>query len=129
VNWQPVVLKTNSDHSGALTLMAMADVLVVNPLWDGMNLLAKEGAAVSERDAVLILSRNAGAADELGADALLVNPFDVSELAGAMEAALDMDVAERRRRAQRMRAAATAAPPADWFARVLGDLGRLAPGS
>ncbi len=93
--WEPVRLEVRDNYPRALAAMAHADVLIVNPVWDGMNLVAKEGPSVSERDAVLILSRNAGAADDLGDGALLVNPFDSVELAEAIAAALAMPAEER----------------------------------
>jgi trehalose 6-phosphate synthase len=113
--WEPVVLELKDNYPRALAAMALADVLVVNPLWDGMNLVAKEGPSVSGRDAALILSRNAGAADDLAEGALLVNPFDTAELAEAIATAVAMPADERAKRAARLREAATALPPQDWF--------------
>jgi trehalose 6-phosphate synthase len=113
--WVPARLLVLDDHPRALRALAAADVVVVNPLWDGMNLAAKEAACVNDRDAVLILSRNAGAAADLGDGALLVNPFDVAALADTLAAALAMDPAERARRAALLRAAASRLPPRAWF--------------
>jgi trehalose 6-phosphate synthase len=104
--------------------MRLADVLVVNPLRDGMNLVAKEGPVLSEHGVGLVLSREAGAADDLGADALLVNPYDVSQTAEALHAALVMDPAERAARTTRLAAAATAFPPSRWLAAQLAVLDR-----
>jgi trehalose 6-phosphate synthase len=120
--WTPVLLDTVNDADRGLALLARADVLVVNPLRDGMNLIAKEGPAVNDRDAVLILSREAGAAEEIGDAALLVDPHDVGALAGAIAAAVAMDPGERRRRAVALRAAAGALPPKEWLSKVLADL-------
>lgn len=114
--WVPARLLVLDDHPRALRALAAADVVVVNPLWDGMNLVAKEAACVNDRDAVLILSRNAGAAADLGDGALLVNPFDVAALAETLAAALAMDPGERARRAALLRAAASRLPPRAWFA-------------
>jgi len=114
--WAPVVLELRDNYPRALAAMAAADVLVVNPVWDGMNLVAKEGPAVSRRDLALILSRNAGAADDLGPGALLVNPFDTAELAEAIAAALELSPDERAKRAALLREGATALPPQEWFA-------------
>jgi trehalose 6-phosphate synthase len=105
--------------------MAAADVLVVNPVWDGMNLVAKEGPAISRHDLVLILSRNAGAADDLGPGALLVNPFDTAELAETIAAALELPPDERAKRAALLRDGATALPPQEWFAAQRDDLAAL----
>jgi trehalose 6-phosphate synthase len=114
--WVPVMLEPRDNYPRALAAMAAADVLVVNPVWDGMNLVAKEGPSVSRRDLALILSRNAGAADDLAEGALLVNPFDTVELAEAIAAAVEMPADERAKRAARLREGATALPPQDWFA-------------
>jgi trehalose 6-phosphate synthase len=95
--------------------------LLVNPVRDGMNLVAKEGAILSD-DGVLILSTEAGAADEMGADALLVDPFDIAATADAMHQALIMPAAERARRHVGLVRAATALPPSEWLHDQLTDL-------
>ena len=123
--WEPVRLELRDNYPRALAAMAMADVLVVNPVWDGMNLVAKEGPSVSERDTVLILSRNAGAADDLGEGAILVNPFDTVELAEAIASALAMASEERAYRAKRLREQAAALPPQEWFSSQRQDLEEL----
>jgi trehalose 6-phosphate synthase/phosphatase len=85
-------------------LYRAADVMLVTPIRDGMNLVAKEFcAARPDEDGVLVLSELAGAADELG-DALLVNPYDVEGMADALQAALEMSVEERRTRMRTLRA-------------------------
>jgi trehalose 6-phosphate synthase len=114
-NWEPVRLELRDNYPRALAAMAEADALIVNPVWDGMNLVAKEGPSVSENDTVLILSRNAGAADDLADGALLINPFDTWELAQAIRTALDMPADERAERAKRLLAGAGALPPNAWF--------------
>jgi trehalose 6-phosphate synthase len=123
--WEPVRLELRDNYPRALAAMAMADVLIVNPDWDGMNLVAKEGPSVSERDAVLILSRNAGAADDLGDGALVVNPFDTVELGEAITTALAMPAEERAYRAKRLREQAAALPPQDWFSHQRDDMERV----
>jgi trehalose 6-phosphate synthase len=90
-------------------------VLLVNPIRDGLNLVAKEGPLVNERDGVLILSHQAGAWDELGGQAIGVNPFDVSGTARALADALDLTPSERSFRAQPLRKMAGARSPLDWF--------------
>jgi trehalose 6-phosphate synthase len=114
--WEPVHLEVRDDYARSLASYARADVLLVNPLRDGMNLVAKEGPVLSERGVSLVLSREAGAADELGADALLVNPYDIAQTTDALQQALAMPEAERRARTARMAQAATALPPAAWLA-------------
>jgi trehalose 6-phosphate synthase len=114
-DWLPCILETDDDPVGALSALRAADVIVVNPVLDAMNLVAKEGPVVAERDPVLILSEGAGAADELGRAALLINPYDVAELAETMAAALRTEPSERARRAAELRAAAVAMPPSEWL--------------
>jgi trehalose 6-phosphate synthase len=105
------------DYPRSLAACALADVLVVNPIRDGMNLVAQEGPVLSERGCALVLSREAGAAATLAPDALLINPYDISETAEAMHQALAMPDAERQRRSAALAATAAAFPPASW----LGD--------
>jgi trehalose 6-phosphate synthase len=113
--WQPVSLEVRDDYARSLASYAVADVLLVNPLRDGMNLVAKEGPVLSEYGVGLVLSREAGAADELGADALLVNPFDVSQTADALHEALSVPAKERAETCARLARAATAMPPTAWL--------------
>jgi trehalose 6-phosphate synthase len=121
-DWNPLILQVDDDYPRSLAAYRLADVLLVNPIRDGMNLVAKEGPILSERCCALVLSREAGAAAELGADALLVNPFDVSETAAALHEALIMKEPERRRRAGSLAKAASAMPPTRWFADQLAAL-------
>jgi len=120
--WSPLILEVNDDYARSLAALQLADVLVVNPLRDGMNLVAKEGPVLSENGVALVLSREAGAADELGADALLVNPYDVSGTAVAMHEALGLDAEVRRERSARLAAAAEAMPPRDWLQAQIDSL-------
>jgi trehalose 6-phosphate synthase len=122
--WQPVLLETGNDYGRGLAAMAVADVLVVNPVRDGMNLVAKEGPVVSERDLALVLSTQAGAADDLSGGALLVDPFDVTSLADAIAIGLDLPPAERAARLRRLRAGAGALPPRRWLDAALAELDR-----
>ena len=93
-------LKLRDDLEEAMAAYKHYDVLLVNAMFDGMNLVAKEGPIVNEREGVSILSENTGAHEELGEYALSVNPFDIQELANSIYAALTMDRRERRRRAE-----------------------------
>ncbi|MCG5219881.1 trehalose-6-phosphate synthase [Streptosporangium soli] len=120
-DWDPLILNVHDDYPRSLAAYRLADVLLVNPIRDGMNLVAKEGPILSPRSA-LVLSREAGAAAELGADALLVNPYDVCGTADALHEALMMPEEERLRRTERLRAAATALPPSAWFSEQLTAL-------
>ncbi|CAL9520749.1 Validamine 7-phosphate valienyltransferase [Nocardiopsis dassonvillei] len=121
--WTPLILEVNDDYPRSLASFQLADVLLVNPIRDGMNLVAKEGPVLSERDSVLVLSREAGAADELGRDALTVNPYDTVETAEALHRALSMPAEERRIRRERLAEAAVALPPRRWFQEQLRSLG------
>jgi trehalose 6-phosphate synthase len=114
--WQPVVLEVRDDYARSLAAYRVADVLLVNPLRDGMNLVAKEGPVLSERGLSLVLSREAGAVDDLGADALLVNPYDVAATAEALHRALTTAPEARAAASARLAARATALPPAAWLA-------------
>ncbi|MFE9565771.1 trehalose-6-phosphate synthase [Streptomyces sp. NPDC006487] len=113
--WQPVLVSVEDDFARSLAAYRLADVALVNPVRDGMNLVAKEIPVVSEAGCALVLSTGAGAYEELRADALTVNPYDVTATAEALHAALSMPAAERADRTKRLAAAATALPPAQWL--------------
>jgi trehalose 6-phosphate synthase len=121
-DWEPLLLEVDDDYARSLAAYRLADVLLVNPIRDGMNLVAKEGPILSDNGCAVVLSREAGAADELGADALLVNPYDVTSTANALHEALAMPNPERKRRAQSLSRAAAALPPARWLADQLDAL-------
>ncbi|GGL45776.1 alpha,alpha-trehalose-phosphate synthase (UDP-forming) [Planomonospora parontospora] len=121
-DWDPLILNVNDDYPRSLAAYRLADVFLVNPIRDGMNLVAKEGPILSPAGA-LVLSREAGAAVELGPDALVINPYDVSATAEALHRGLVMPEEERRRRGARLAAAAAALPPHLWFAEQLAALG------
>jgi trehalose 6-phosphate synthase len=121
--WDPLILQVNDDFARSLAAYLLADVLLVNPIRDGMNLVAKEGPVLSQRGCALVLSSEAGAAAELGEDALLVNPYDVSQTADTLHQALTMPATERLARCARLAAAATALPPQQWFRDQVDALG------
>ncbi|MGW1806654.1 alpha,alpha-trehalose-phosphate synthase (UDP-forming) [Streptomyces sp. NPDC002078] len=123
--WTPVVLHVKDDFARSLAAYRLADVALVNPIRDGMNLVAKEVPVVSDEGCALVLSREAGAYEELGADALVVNPYDIRGTADALHAALSMPADERAERSKRLAAAATALPPAQWFLDQLRALEEL----
>lgn len=93
--WQPIVLRLENDLPMAVAAYSICDVLMVNALNDGMNLVAKEAVIVNTRDGVLALSENTGAHEELGRFALTLYPFDVQQQADALYEALTMDPALR----------------------------------
>ncbi|MGW6542042.1 alpha,alpha-trehalose-phosphate synthase (UDP-forming) [Streptomyces massasporeus] len=120
--WTPVVLHVKDDFARSLAAYRLADVALVNPIRDGMNLVAKEVPVVSDAGCALVLSREAGAHEELGEDAITVNPYDITGTATALHEALSMSPEERAERSKRLAAAATALPPAQWFVDQLDAL-------
>jgi trehalose 6-phosphate synthase len=96
--WRPVELQIGDNFPQAVAAYKQFDVLLVNPIIDGMNLVAKEAPVVNARDGVVVLSENAGAYEEIGAWTLGVNPFDLEDQAAALHRALTMPDEERRRR-------------------------------
>jgi trehalose 6-phosphate synthase len=121
-DWMPIQLKLRDDLEEAVAAYKNYDVMIVNAMFDGMNLVAKEGPLVNERDGVSILSENTGAHEELGEFALSVNPFDIEETADSIHEALTMSAAERERRATGLRDAVTARDPGDWIDEQLADI-------
>ncbi|MFF0740746.1 trehalose-6-phosphate synthase [Streptomyces sp. NPDC004111] len=120
--WTPVVLHVKDDFARSLAAYRLADVALVNPIRDGMNLVAKEVPVVSDDGCALVLSREAGAYEELADDAITVNPYDVTGTAQALHEALSMEPGERAERTKRLAAAATALPPQQWFLEQLEAL-------
>ena len=113
--WTPIVLDMRDDFPRSVAALQRYDVLLVNPVRDGLNLVAKEGPLVNQRDGVLVLSREAGVWEELGGAALSINPFDVSGTAGALSEALSMDNAGRTSHARELRCLAAGRSPKDWL--------------
>ncbi|GAA3145345.1 trehalose-6-phosphate synthase [Streptomyces echinatus] len=120
--WTPVELHVKDDFARSLAAYRLADVALVNPIRDGMNLVAKEVPVVSDEGCALVLSREAGAHEELGEDAFTVNPYDIGGTAEALHEALSLPAEERAARSKRLAAAATALPPAQWFLDQLSEL-------
>jgi trehalose 6-phosphate synthase len=121
-DWMPIQLKLRDDLEEAVASYKHYDVLLVNAMFDGMNLVAKEGPLVNERNGVSILSENTGAHEELGEFALSVNPFDIQELADSIHAALTMPETERRRRLEGLKRIVTQRDPGDWIDEQLADI-------
>ena len=122
-DWQPVLLDTNDDYPTSIAALGGYDVLMVNPLRDGLNLVAKEGALLNRRDGVLCLSRGAGSFDEMGEVAVEIHAFDLLQGASALHTALTMPAAERAARAQRLRELAAGRTPARWLEDLLAHAG------
>jgi trehalose 6-phosphate synthase len=122
-DWTPVVLHIADDYSRSIAALTRYDVLLVNPVRDGLNLVAKEGPLLNRRHGVLALSREAGAWDELGEVALEVNPFDVAGTARVIAAALDLGPSARAERSSRLAEAAGARTPRLWLDDQLAAVG------
>ncbi len=113
--WTPIVLHVEDDRARSLAALTISDVLLVNPVRDGLNLVAKEGPLLNQVAGVLVLSRQAGAWEELAEPSLGINPFDVTGTAEALHDALTMDPDERRRRAEHLRSLVWSRTAADWM--------------
>jgi trehalose 6-phosphate synthase len=114
-DWEPLILDLKDDYPRSLAACRVADVLLVNPIRDGMNLVAEEGPILSEHGCALVLSREAGAASVIGHEALLVNPYDVIATVDALEAGLTMPAHERQRRSVAIAAVASDHAPGHWL--------------
>src|SRR5919205_1628075 len=121
-HWTPIDLQIQDNFPQSVAAYKQFDVLLVNAIFDGMNLVAKEAPLVNEQDGVLILSENAGAHEELGEWAVTVNPFDVAGQAEALHQALELPRAERRRRIEGIRAQVREHDIAAWIGGELADL-------
>ena len=118
-------LRVGDDFARSVAAYKQYDVLLVNAVFDGLNLVSKEAPLVNGRDGVLVLSENAGAHEELGEWALSVNPFDIVGQAQALYAALTMPADERRRRIEAIRAQVREHDLEAWIRAQLEDLDRV----
>jgi trehalose 6-phosphate synthase len=131
-DWMPIDLRLRENLEEAIACYKHYDLLIVNAMFDGMNLVAKEGPLVNERHGVSLLSENTGAHEELGEFSLSVNPFDVQDQADAIYRALTMGEEERSWRAEGLKKTIAARDPGDWVDDQLRDIetkraGRSAP--
>jgi trehalose 6-phosphate synthase len=124
-DWMPIDLNIYENFHEAVARYKHFDLLMVNSIFDGMNLVAKEAPAVNTRNGVLMLSENTGSHEELSDCALSVNPFDIQEQADAIYRALTMDPEERRVRAQHLKEIIYARNPGDWVDAQLHDIAEL----
>jgi trehalose 6-phosphate synthase len=125
-DWIPINVDVRDDFPGAIAAYKQFDVLLVNAIYDGLNLVAKEAPLVNEQDGVLLLSENAGAHEELADWAITINPFDVQAQAEAIHAALQMPTDERRRRLEAIREHVREHDVAEWIEGQLADVDRWA---
>jgi trehalose 6-phosphate synthase len=125
--WTPVRLDVRDDFLTSVAAYAEYDVLLVNPVMDGLNLVAKEAPLVNDRDGVLVLSRNAGAFEELADHVIGIDPFDVGEQADALRRAIGLGRAERRVLLEGIRARVRSHDLDAWASRELAELDARAP--
>jgi trehalose 6-phosphate synthase len=121
-DWMPIDLRIYENFPEAVARYKHFDLLMVNSIFDGMNLVAKEAPAINTRDGVVMLSENTGSHEELGDCTLTVNPFDISEQAETIHRALTMDPEERRLRASRLREIVRERDPGVWITEQLADI-------
>ncbi len=121
--WQPILLETNDNYLRSVAALRRYDVLLVNPIRDGLNLVAKEGPLVNDRFGTLVLSTEAGAWAELQSAALGINPFDVEQTAEMMGLALDLDPSDRKTRATYLAGLVAERTPLDWLEDQLAAAG------
>jgi len=126
-DWQPIRLEVAESERKAIAALKNFDVLLVNPVYDGLNLVAKEGALVNQNDGVIVLSENAGAYEELRGAVLSVNPFDVEATAAALHAGLTMAREERHRINEHAREIVRANDIARWISNQVQDIRDLGP--
>jgi trehalose 6-phosphate synthase len=126
-DWLPIRLEIAESERKAMAALKNFDVLLVNPVYDGLNLVAKEGALVNQKDGVIVLSENAGAHEELRGHVLSVNPFDVEATAAAMYDGLTMPAADRHRMNDGARSVVRANDIARWISNQVQDLRDLVP--
>ena len=121
-SWKPIELSMEDDFPLSVAAYKNYDVLLVNAVRDGMNLIAKEAVIANEKNGVLLLSENAGAHEELGEHALTVNPFDIDEQADALYEALTMPEDERARRAEELEQTIRSYTIDEWVEAQLRDI-------
>lgn len=120
--WTPILLDTSDDFPTSVATLARADVVLINPIRDGLNLVACEAMLVNDRDALLALSPQAGVWEILGGPAMAVHPYDVVQSAEVLHQLLTMEAGPRRERAARLRELAASRTPGDWLADQLAQL-------
>jgi trehalose 6-phosphate synthase len=124
-DWMPIDLKIYENFHDAVARYKHFDLLMVNSLFDGMNLVAKEAPAVNTRDGVLMLSENTGSHEELYDYVITVNPFDIQEQADAIYRALTMEPTERREWSEGLKRIIYSRNPGDWVDDQLRDIDEL----
>jgi len=123
--WHPIDFFYENNYLQAIAGMRLCDVLLVNPVIDGMNLVAKEGPIVNNRDGVLILSETVGACEQLGQIALTVAPADLEATTQALYTALTMPAAERNKRITELKRSIEEEDVTTWLLHLLEDAANL----
>jgi len=123
--WHPIDFFYENNYLQAIAGMRLCDVLLVNPVIDGMNLVAKEGPTVNNRDGVLILSETVGACEQLGQNALTVAPADLEATTQALYTALTMPAAERNKRITELKRSIEEEDVTAWLLHLLEDATNL----
>ncbi|MCP3857873.1 MAG: trehalose-6-phosphate synthase [Actinomycetia bacterium] len=121
--WQPIVWEVTNDYPGSVAALCRYDVLLINPIRDGLNLVASEGPLVNGRNGVVCLSTQAGAYETFGDLTLAIHPYDISQTADALHQALTMPADERASRAAAIRKRSEQRSPADWLADLVTQAG------
>ena len=124
--WQPITVSYENNYTQAIAGMRLYDVLLVNSVIDGMNLVAKEGPVVNTKNGILVLSESAGAYEQLQVGALGVAPADLEGTEEALYRALNMSPEERAQRSAAMVEAIERENVTQWLHRQLADIGALA---
>jgi trehalose 6-phosphate synthase len=123
--WEPVRVVVGENYPRAVAAMQLYDVLLVNSIADGMNLVAKEGPVVNQQQGVLVLSERTGARQQLESGALVIPPLDISATALALHQALLMPEAERKEKADRLRGLIESEDIVDWLCKQLETVVKL----
>lgn len=123
--WEPITVRVKDDYEAAVAAYALYDVLVVNPVIDGLNLVSMEGPIANRSHGVLMLSRNAGAYPRLARYALGINPHDLAEQAETIQVALTLPEEQKVLRAKGLSGLIRANPPSRWVAHQLRDLDKV----
>jgi trehalose 6-phosphate synthase len=123
--WEPIRVLVGESYSRAIEALKYYDVLLVNSIADGMNLVAKEGPIVNQRNGVLVLSERTGAQEQLGESAITISPCDVYATAEALYQGLNMSEDERKERSERLRWNIEKEDIHDWFCKQLDSVENL----
>src|SRR3989475_6923356 len=120
--WMPIRLEFGENIRKAMAALRNFDVLLVNPVYDGLNLVVKEGAVVNRAEGMIVLSENAGAHEELQPHVISINPFDIEATADAIYQGLTMSAEERRKRNEAARDVVRANDISRWITRQVQDI-------